>query len=103
MADTAFLLVIQRSNLLQSLIMKKRTFLQTFMELYRDQLSEKVTKLTIFFFTGSIVAAILLINLKIIRHSPLQPLLSNTGGVINVFMFTALLFVLEVLLIIMES
>ncbi len=80
--------------------MKKRTFLQTFMELYRDSLSEKITKLTILFFTGIVAAAMILINLKIIRHSPLQFLLSNTGGAINVFMLTALLFVLEVLLII---
>ena len=70
------------------------------MELYRDQLSEKITKLTIFFFAGIVTAAMILINLKIIRHSPLQSLLSNTGGAINVFLFAALLFVLEILLII---
>lgn len=61
------------------------------MELYRDQLSEKITKLTIFFFAGIVTAAMILINLKIIRHSPLQSLLSNTGGAINVFFVCCLI------------
>lgn len=81
--------------------MAQRTFLQTFWELYQDQLSEKTAKMTIFFFKGIVVAAMILINIKIAQHLPFLALDSQESTyMINILLFAILLFVLEVMLIV---
>lgn len=81
--------------------MTQRTFFQTFLELYQDQLSEKTAKMTFFFFKGIVVAAMILINIKIVQHLPFLPLDSQESTyMINILLFTILLFALEVMLIV---
>lgn len=101
--NAAFLSAAKWPGFLQGLVMKSKTFIQVFWELYQDRICNIIAKTTIFFFKGIIVAAMFLANIKIVQHLELPNALvpyQQPYGVIMVFVWATLLFVAEALLII---